>query len=214
MEGDARWNGFTTPPKGNGNYAWMLHMLHHTSPRGVVGLVLANGSLSSTTSGEGKIREELIKKDLVEAIVALPSQLFANTQIPACIWILNRNKPQKGKTLFVDARETGHMLDRKQRAFDDADTKKIADTFHAFRTQTNYEDVLGEYYAATTEEIAKQEYILTPGRFVGVAEEEDDGVPFGEKMATLTATLGEQFEESHRLESEIKKNLTTLGWKI
>ncbi len=214
LEDDARWQGYTTPPRGNGNYAWMLHMLHHTSPNGVVGLVLANGSLSSTTSGEGAIREELIKADLVEAIVALPSQLFANTQIPACIWILNRNKPQKGKTLFIDAREVGHMIDRKQKAFDNEDTKGLADTFHAFRKDESYEDVAGEFYAATTEEIAKQDYILTPGRYVGVAEEEDDGVPFAEKMSVLTATLGEQFAESDRLEREIKKNLLGLGYEV
>jgi type I restriction enzyme M protein len=189
-------------------------MLHHTSPNGIVGLVLANGSLSSTTSGEGAIREELIKADLVEAIVALPSQLFANTQIPACIWILNRNKVQKGKTLFIDAREVGHMLDRKQRAFDDADTKAIAEKFHAFKTNSEYEDIAGEYYAATTEEIVKQDYILTPGRYVGVAEEKDDGVPFAEKMATLTATLSEQFDKSTRLENEIKKNLLGLGYAV
>lgn len=214
LEGDARWKGYTTPPKGNGNYAWLLHMLHHTSPSGVVGLVLANGSLSSTTSGEGAIREELIKADLVEAIVALPSQLFANTQIPACIWILNRNKSQKGKTLFIDAREVGHMLNRKQKAFSDDDIKAIADTFHAFRKDDGYENVLGKYYAATTKEIAKQDYILTPGRYVGVAEEDDDGVPFAQKMAALTATLGEQFEESARLEREIKKNLLGLGYEV
>jgi len=213
LEGDARWK-YGTPPKGNGNYAWMQHMLHHTSPNGVVGLVLANGSLSTTSGGEKEIREAIIKADLVEAIVALPAQLFANTQIPACIWILNKNKPQKGKTLFIDAREVGHMLDRKQKAFSDEDIKAIADTFHKFRKAEGYEDVAGEYYAATTEEIAKQEYILTPGRYVGVAEEEDEGVPFAEKMAALTTTLGEQFEESHRLESEIRKNLTALGWTI
>ena len=212
LEGDARWR-YGTPPKGNGNYAWMQHMLHHTAPNGVVGLVLANGSLSTTTGGEDKIREAIIKEDLVEAIVALPSQLFANTQIPACIWILNRNKPQKGKTLFIDAREAGYMIDRKQRAFASEEIKAIAEKFHAFR---NGEDVneLGKYYAATTEEIAKQEYILTPGRYVGVAEEEDDGVPFSKKMAELTATLKGQFEESHRLEAEIRKNMAALGWEI
>ena len=212
LEGDARWK-YGTPPKGNGNYAWMQHMLHHTAPNGVIGLVLANGSLSTTTGGEDKIREAIIEDDLVEAIVALPSQLFANTQIPACIWILSRNKPQKGKTLFIDAREAGYMIDRKQRAFSLEDIKAIADKFHAFR---NGEDVneLGKYYAATTEEIAKQDYILTPGRYVGVAEEEDDGVPFNEKMAELTATLKEQFEASHKLEAEIRKNLSALGWEI
>ena len=212
LKGDARWK-YGTPPKGNGNYAWMQHMLHHTAPNGVVGLVLANGSLSTTTAGEDKIREAIIKDELVEAIVALPSQLFANTQIPACIWILNRNKPQKGKTLFIDARETGYMIDRKQRAFASEDIKTIAEKFHAFREGEDVNE-LGKYYAATTEEIAKQDYILTPGRYVGVAEEEDDGVPFSEKMMELTKTLKEQFEESHRLEAEIRKNLLALGWEI
>ena len=213
LEGDARWK-YGTPSKGNANYAWIQHMLHHTSPNGVVGLVLANGSLSSNTSGEGDIRTTLVKADLVEAIVALPSQLFANTQIPACIWILNRNKAQRGKTLFIDAREVGHMLDRKQKAFSDDDTKALADVFHKFKSSDGYEDVAGEFYAASTEEIAKQEYILTPGRYVGVAEEEDDGIPFAEKMSALTVTLSEQFEESARLEEMIKKNLAGLGYEV
>jgi type I restriction enzyme M protein len=213
LEGDARWK-YGTPSKGNANYAWIQHMLHHTSPNGVVGLVLANGSLSSNTSGEGDIRAALVKADLVEAIVALPSQLFANTQIPACIWILNRNKAQKGKTLFIDARNVGHMIDRAQKAFSEEDTKALAEMFHTFRTNTGYEDVAGEFYSATTEEIAKQEYILTPGRYVGTAQEEDDGVPFSEKMGALTVALSEQFKESHRLEAMIKKNLAGLGYEI
>ena len=214
LEGDARWKGYTTPPKGNGNYAWMLHMLHHTSPNGVVGLVLANGSLSSTSSGEGDIRAAIVKADLVEAIVALPSQLFANTQIPACIWILNKNKSNKGKTLFIDTRNVGHMLDRKQKAFSDNDLETIAKTFHNWRSNTNYENKLGEYFEASIEEIAKQEYILTPGRYVGVEDEIDDGIPFPVKMDELTQTLGEQFKESARLEEMIKKNLAGLGYEI
>ncbi len=213
LEGDARWK-YGTPAKGNGNFAWMQHMLHHTSPNGVVGLVLANGSLSSTTSGEGQVREAIVKADLVEAIIALPSQLFSNTQIPASIWILNRNKAQKGKTLFIDAREAGHMIDRKQRAFNSEDIKDIADTFHAFKTGNEYEDIAGEYYSASTEEIDKQEYILTPGRYVGVAEEEDDGIPFSEKMQGLTETLGEQFKESAKLEAQIKMSFAELGYGI
>lgn len=213
LEGDVRWK-YGTPPKGNANYAWMQHMLYHTSPNGVVGLVLANGSLSTTTKDEQRIREVIIKDDLVEAIVALPSQLFSNTQIPASIWILNKNKPQKGKTLFIDAREMGHMISRKQRAFSKEDIKEIADTFHKFRSGKDYENIPGKYYAATTEEIAKQDYILTPGRYVGVAEEEDDGVPFNEKMAELTAKLKEQFKESARLEEEIRKNLAGLGYEV
>jgi type I restriction enzyme M protein len=213
LEGDARWK-YGTPSKGNGNYAWIQHMLHHTSPNGVVGLVLANGSLSSNSSGEGDIRATLVKADLVEAIVALPSQLFANTQIPACIWILNRNKAQKSKTLFIDARNVGHMLDRKQKAFSDDDTKALADMFHKFKANDGYEDISGEFYAATTQEIAKQEYILTPGRYVGTAEDEDDGIPFAQKMEELTATLSEQFKESAKLEEMIKKNLAGLGYEV
>ena len=213
LEGDARWK-YGTPPENNANYAWIQHMLHHTSPNGVVALVLANGSLSSNTGGEGDIRKALVNADLVEAIVALPSQLFANVQIPACIWLLNKNKVKKGKTLFIDARETGYMLDRTQRAFNEEDIKGIADTFHAFRKGDGYEDILGQYYEATAEEIAKQEYVLTPGRYVGVAEEEDDGVPFAEKMQGLTGTLKEQFAESARLEEEIKKSLAGLGYEV
>jgi len=213
LNSDARWK-YGTPPKGNGNYAWVQHMLHHTSPNGVVGLVLANGSLSSTTGGEGEIRKALVEDDLIEAIVALPSQLFANTQIPACIWILNRNKPQKGKTLFIDAREVGYMLNRKQKAFSSDDIKAIAKKFHEFRTDTNYKDEAGAYYVATTQEIAKHDYVLTSGRYVGVVAEEDDGISFKDKMETLTATLSEQFEESARLEREIRKNLMGLGYEV
>ena len=213
LEGDARWK-YGTPPQGNGNFAWMMHMLHHTSPNGTVGLVLANGSLSSTTSGEGEIRKTVVQNDLVEAVVALPSQLFANTQIPACIWILNRNKKQKGKTLFIDAREFGYMIDRKQRDFGTDDIKAIADMFHHFRNTPEFENIAGKYYAATTEEIAKQEYILTPGRYVGTEEVEDDGIPFAHKMGELTQTLGEQFKESARLEAMIKENLVGLGYEF
>lgn len=213
LEGDARWK-YGTPAKGNGNYAWMQHMLHHTSPNGVVGLVLANGSLSSNTNGEGDIRATIVKADLVEAIIALPSQLFANTQIPACIWILNRNKKHKGKTLFVDAREFGFMIDRKQRDFSTDDIKSIAAMFHQFRSDAEFENIAGKYYSATTEEIAKQEYILTPGRYVGTEEIEDDGIPFAHKMSELTATLGEQFAESARLEAMIKVNLAGLGYEF
>jgi len=212
LEGDARWR-YGTPPKSNANFAWMQHMLHHTAPTGVVGLVLANGSLSSTTGGEDAIRRSIVEDDLVEAIVALPSQLFANTQIPASIWILNRAKPRKGYTLFIDAREAGYMIDRKQRAFKEEEIKSIAETFHRFRRGEDVNEA-GRYYAATTEEIARHDFILTPGRFVGVAKEEDDGIPFDEKMRTLTQTLSEQFAESRRLEEEIRKNLGALGYEL
>lgn len=215
LENDARWNGYPTPPKGNANFAWMLHMLHHSNPtNGVVGLVLANGSLSSTTNNEGEIRKTIVQNDLVEAIVALPSQLFANTQIPACIWILNRNKKQKGKTLFIDTRDFGYMIDRKQRDFSTDDIKTIADVFHKFRSEVDFENIAGKYYSATIEEIVKQEYILTPGRFVGTEEVEDDSIPFKEKMDELIVTLGEQFKESARLEAMIKENLAGLGYEF
>jgi type I restriction enzyme M protein len=215
LENDARWKDYPIPPQGNANFAWMLHMLYHTDPTsGVVGLVLANGSLSSTTNNEGEIRKIIVQNDLVEAIVALPSQLFANTQIPACIWILNRNKKQKGKTLFIDTREFGYMIDRKQRDFDTNDIKNIADMFHHFRNTLEFENIVGKYYSASTEEIAKQEYILTPGRYVGTEEVEDDGIPFKEKMDELTQTLSEQFKESAKLEAMIKENLAGLGYEF
>lgn len=215
LENDARWKGYPTPPKGNANFAWMLHMLHHTNPtNGVVGLVLANGSLSSTTNNEGEIRKAIVQNDLVEAIVALPSQLFANVSIPACIWILNRNKKQKGKTLFIDMRDFGFMCNRKQRDFSTDDIKTIADVFHKFRNDANFENIAGKYYSASIEEIAAQEYILTPGRYVGTKEIEDDGVSFAHKMNELTTTLGEQFKESARLEAMIKKNLAELGYEV
>ena len=213
LEGDARWV-YGTPPEGNGNYGWVQHMLHHTSPNGVVGLVLANGSLSTASGGEDKIRKNIIKADLLEAIVALPSQLFANTQIPACIWILNRNKTQKGRTLFIDAREVGHMLDRKQKAFSDEDVQSLTDTFHSWRSGNDYKDVAGEYYSATIKEMAKHDYVLTPGRYVGVVAETSDGVTFADKMNALTFDLGEQLEESHRLEEQIKRNLMELGYEV
>ena len=212
LEKDPRW-AYGLPPKSNANFAWMQHMLYHTAPTGVVGLVLANGSLSSTSGGEDTIRRKIVEADLVEAIIALPAQLFANTQIPASIWILNRDKAQKGKTLFIDAREMGHMINRRQRTLSTEDIAAISDAFHRFRHGESVEEP-GRFHAADLAEIAKHDYILTPGRYVGVPEEEDDGVPFEEKMRTLTAELKEQFEESHRLEEAIRKNLAALGWKI
>ena len=213
LEGDARW-AYGTPPEGNGNYGWVQRMLYHTSPNGVVGLVLSNGALSSNSGGEDKIRESIIKADLLEAIVALPAQLFSNTQIPACIWILNKNKTQKGKSLFINANEVGHMLDTKQKEFSAADTQSLAEAFHAWRSGNGYEDVTAQYFSASTEEIAKSDYVLTPGRYVGITEEEDDDVSFANKMNALTSTLGEHLEESAKLEEQIKKNLAELGYEI
>ena len=213
LEGDARWV-YGTPPEGNGNYGWVQHMLHHTSPNGVVGLVLANGSFSTASGGEAEIRKNIIKADLLEAIIALPEKLFSNTGIPACIWILSKNKTQKGKTLFINAKEVGHMLSKKQREFTSKDVQSLAETFHSWRSESGYKDTAGKYYSATTEDIAKTGYILVPGRYVGIAEEADDGVPFAEKMNELTTTLSEQFDESARLEERIKNNLAGLGYEV
>lgn len=214
LENDIRWNGYPTPPKGNANFAWMLHMLHHTSTNGVVGLVLANGSLSSTTSGEGEIRKAIVENDLVEAIVALPSQLFANTQIPACIWILNKNKPQKNKTLFINATDFGYMIDRKQKAFSKEDINDIADVFYKFRNEHEFNSAAGKYYVATINEISEEDYILSPGRYVGVEEKDNDNTHFKEKMNELTTTLKKQFEESNKLEEMIKDDFLGLGYEV
>ncbi|WP_210437703.1 type I restriction-modification system subunit M [Vibrio crassostreae] len=217
------------PPANNANFAWMQHMLYHLAPDGSQALLLANGSMSSTTNNEGEIRKKLIEKDLVECMVALPGQLFTNTQIPACIWFLTKNKSartdkagrnlrdRKGEVLFIDARNLGYMKDRVLRDFSDKDIGKVADLYHAWKTggEVNgitYEDQAGFCKSATLEETTKHDFVLTPGRYVGAAEEEDDGVPFAEKMATLTYKLGKQFKESATLEAEIKNNLAGLGY--
>lgn len=227
-DNDPRWK-YGTPPKGNANFAWLQHMLHHLAPEGSQALLLANGSMSSSTNNEGAIRQSLVENDLVECMVALPGQLFTNTQIPACIWFLTKNKnkrvdkagrnlrERKGEILFIDARNLGYMKDRVLRDFTVEDIKKVADLFHAWKTgeavhEVQYEDVAGLCKAVKLEEIKKHDFVLTPGRYVGAAEEEDDGVPFEEKMASLTATLSEQFKESAKLEAEIKKNLAGLGY--
>ncbi|MCC4790902.1 N-6 DNA methylase [Vibrio splendidus] len=219
------------PPSGNANFAWMQHMLHHLAPEGSQALLLANGSMSSTTNNEGTIRQALIENDLIECMVALPGQLFTNTQIPACIWFLTKNKNprvdkagrklrgRKGEVLFIDARNLGFMKDRVLRDFSFDDIKKVADLFHAWKTGEEvhgvaYEDQAGFCKTTTLEEITKHDFVLTPGRYVGAVEEEDDGVPFGEKMATLTSKLSVQFAESATLEAEIKKNLTGLGYEL
>ncbi|MCG9579642.1 type I restriction-modification system subunit M [Vibrio tubiashii] len=219
------------PPAGNANFAWMQHMLHHLASDGSQALLLANGSMSSTTNNEGEIRKALIENDLVECMVALPGQLFTNTQIPACIWFLTKNKTartdkagrklraRKGEVLFIDARELGYMKDRVLRDFSFDDIRKVADLYHAWKTGAevngiSYEDQAGFCKSATLEEITKHDFVLTPGRYVGATEELDDGIPFGEKMATLTTKLSEQFTESATLEAEIKKNLAGLGYEL
>lgn len=212
LQDDLRWR-YGIPPKGNANFAWMQHMIHHLSPNGKIGLVLANGSLSSTTSGEGKIRQAIVEDDLVEGIVALPTQLFYTTGIPVCLWFLNRNKKQKGKTLFIDAREMGTMVSRKLRELTDEDIELIADTFTKFEEGT-LEDEKGFCKVSDLEEIKKHDYILTPGRYVGFKPEEDDGIPFEEKMKTLTTELDALFKESNELEGKIRQNLKEIGFEF
>ena len=212
LQHDKRWQ-YGVPPSGNANFAWMQHMIHHLSPVGRVGLVLANGALSSQTGGEGSIRQKIVEADLVEGIVALPSQLFYNTGIPVSLWFLSRNKPQAGKTLFIDARNMGEMVTRAVREMKEPDILRIAETFNQFRAGT-LEDEKGFCAVKTLEEIKAQDYILTPGRYVGIAEQTDDGEPFEEKMERLTSELSELFVESHRLEDEIKKQLGSIGFEI
>ena len=210
---DPRWK-FGIPPKGNANMAWVEHMIDKLSINGKAAIILANGALSSDTSGEGDIRKNILEADLVDCILAMPSNLFYTVTIPCSVWILNRNKKQKGKTLFIDARNFGTMVTRKLRELSDEDSEKIANTYHSFVNDDNYEDVAGYCKSATIEEIKENNYVLTPGRYVGVETEEDDGIPFEEKMKTITSELKQQFEESHRLEEEIKKNLEAIGYEI
>ena len=227
-ENDPRWriNGIqATPPSSNANFAWLMHMLYHTAPNGSVGLLLSNGSMSSNTNNEGSIRQILVEQDLVECMVALPGQLFTNTQIPACIWFLTKNKGErtsaaarklrerKGEVLFIDARNLGYMKDRVLRDFTEADLNKVTETFHNWQVGEGYEDVAGFCKSAELEQLQKHDYVLTPGRYVGAAAEEEDSEPFAEKMARLTSQLKAQFDESDRLEAEIKKNLAGLGYE-
>lgn len=218
---DIRWK-YGVPPEGNANYAWLEHIVYHLAPNGVAGIVLANGALSSNTSNEGVIRKNLVDAKLVDAIVALPDKLFYSTGIPVSLWILNRNKIDNPKfrkradeILFIDARNLGTMVDRRHRELSDEDVKKIADTYHNYRNiDGNYEDVQGFCKAAKLEEVREHEYVLTPGRYVGIEEQEDDGVPFEEKMEALTSELGKLFEKSRSLEEEIRKNLGGIGYEF
>ncbi len=213
---DVRWK-YGVPPKGNANFAWVQHFVHHLSPKGRAGFVLANGSMSSNQSGEGQIRCNLIEADMVECMVAMPSQLFYSTQIPVCLWFLSRKKPisRARQTLFIDARKLGTLIDRVHRELTDEDIARIAGTFHAWRGDKGtgkYEDVPGFCKSATTDEIIEHGHVLTPGRYVGAEEVEDDDEPFGEKMERLTTKLAEQFAESRKLERAISKNLKSLGF--
>jgi type I restriction enzyme M protein len=218
LEGDPRWK-YGTPPQGNANFAWLQHMLYHLAPNGSMALLLANGSMSSNQSGEGDIRRALVEADLVECMVALPGQLFTNTQIPACVWFLTRNKKARakfrnrtGQTLFIDARKLGFMADRVLRSFTPGDIAKIADTFRTWKRGAGYEDVAGFCKSADAKLIEQHGHVLTPGRYVGAEEVEDDGEPFEDKMRRLTGELGAQFAESAKLEKAIKANLKGLGY--
>ena len=210
---DARWK-WGIPPQGNANYGWIEHMLDKLSQKGKAGVVLANGSLSSNTSGEGEIRRKILEDDLVDCIVALPDKLFYTTGIPVCIWFFNRDKKHKGQTLFIDARKMGDMVNRRLRELSDEDIKKIANTYIAWQNEDGYEDVQGYCKVASIDEIKKHDYILTPGRYVGIEEVEDDGEPFEEKMDRLTTTLANQFKKSRELEEEIRKQLGGIGYKL
>ncbi|MCQ2443898.1 MAG: type I restriction-modification system subunit M [Mailhella sp.] len=213
LKEDVRWK-YGLPPENNANFAWIQHMIHHMDPtRGRIGLVLANGALSSQTGGEGLIRRKIIEADLVEAIVALPDKLFYSVQIPVTLWFFAQNKEQTGKTLFIDARKLGFMVDRKHRDFSADDIARIADTVDAFRAGTLQEEK-GFCAIADLEAIAAQDHILTPGRYVGIEEQEDDGEPFDEKMKRLTAELADLFAESDRLQEEIRKNLKAVGYEL
>lgn len=214
LQDDVRWV-YGVPPVGNANFAWLQHMLHHLNPvGGVAGTVLANGSLSSNTSNEGVIRKNMIKDDVVECIVSMPGQLFYSTGIPVSLWIMRKGKTDasKGKILFIDARNLGHMIDRKVRELSEEDIQKIAKTYQNWRQGKEYEDIKGFCKEATLDEVSKQDYILTPGRYVGIPEQEEDSEPFEEKMNKLTTELYDLFEESHALEDEICKKLEAIGY--
>ena len=223
---DVRWQ-YGIPPKGNANFAWVQHFIHHLAPSGFAGFVLANGSMSSNQSGEGDIRQAMVDADLVDCMVAMPGQLFYSTQIPVCLWFLTRNKndgrtrDRRGETLFIDARKLGSMIDRVHRELTDVDVQRLAQTYHAWRGDVelwharsklkSYEDIPGFCRSTSKDEIAEHGYVLTPGRYVGAEEVEDDDEPFGDEMRRLVRELNEQFTTSAKLEAAIRSNLQGLG---
>lgn len=217
---DPRWK-YGVPPTGNANYAWMQHMIYHLSPKGIMGLVLANGSLSSNTSGEGDIRQAIVKADLVDCIIALPKQLFYNTPIPACLWFLSRKKAgngdrkRQGEILFIDASEVGHLTDRTHRTFTGDDIHSIASAYHEWRKKDGkYKDVRGFCKSAASTEVEYHKFVLTPGRYVGVPDGVDDGISFDEKMKKLTSELRGQLDEEQRLNADVKKQLKRVGYDL
>ena len=229
---DPRWTGFDVPPTGNANYAWIMHMISKLSENGTAGFVLANGSMSSNTGGEGVIRQKIIEKDLVDCMIALPGQLFYTTQIPVCLWFITKNKKEdtergyrnrQGETLFIDAREMGTMISRVHKELTTEDIAEIARTYHAWRNIPGhsaleaeplepYEDKAGYSKSATLDNIKANDFVLTPGRYVGAAEIEDDGIPFEVKMKELSQTLYNQMEQAETLDKAIRQNLEVLGY--
>jgi type I restriction enzyme M protein len=210
---DVRWK-YGVPPKGNANFAWVQHFIHHLAPNGKAGFVLANGSMSSAQSGEGEIRQALIDADLVDCMVALPGQLFYSTQIPVCLWFMKKTRTRNGEVLFIDARKMGTMTSRVHRELTGDDIARIVGTYRAWNElDDSYQDIPGFCASATKADIAKHGYVLTPGRYVGAEEVEDDGEPFDEKMKRLTEQLASQCAESSRLEQEIRNNLKGLGYE-
>ena len=209
---DKRWR-YGVPPKGNANFAWVQHMVHHLAPGGLAGFVLANGSMSSSQSGERTIRKNLIEADLVDCMVALPGQLFYSTQIPACLWFLARSRPRRGEVLFIDARKLGRMVDRTHRELTDEDIARVAGAYHAWRDGVDaYEDLPGFCKSAPLDEVRRHGHVLTPGRYVGAEPQPDDGEPFDAKMRRLVAELQAQQAEGARLDAAIAENLKMLGF--
>jgi len=220
LRDDHRWK-YGVPPVGNANYAWLQHFAHKLSPSGTAGIVLANGSMNSNSGGEGEIRKNMIEAGLIDCMVALPAQLFYNTMIPACLWFLARNKAngkfrnRSGEILFIDARKLGSMINRRNKEFSDDDIALITDTYHAWRNIDGlYEDKPGFCKAATLDEVRKNNHVLMPGRYVGTEAEEDDGIPFDDKMKALTRKLAEQFARGRELESLIREKLKRIGYEF
>lgn len=213
VEGDSRWK-YGLAPKNNANYAWLQHMISKLSQNGKMACILANGSLSAGGQ-EGEIRKRIIEdNDLVDCIIAMPTNLFYTVTVPCSIWIINRNKKQKQKTLFINANNLGTMVTRRLRELSEDDIKKISETYHCYQNNNNYENIKGFCYSATTEEIKTNDYVLTPGRYVGVEDSKEETMSFEEKMKSITSELSKQFEESHKLEEEIKNNMKAIGFEL
>ncbi len=225
LRNDVRWK-YGVPPTGNANFAWVQHFISHLSPTGIAGFVLANGSMSSTTSNEGEIRKNIIEDDLIDCMVALPDKLFYNTGIPACLWFVSRDKhnnkfrDRQKQILFIDARKLGVLIDRRHKELTKDDIKKISDTYHLWRgehiegSDSKYQDTPGFCRSVSIEEVRKNNYVLTPGRYVGTEDQEDDDEEFQEKMERLTKELAQQMAESRRLDEEIRKNLERIGFEF